>query len=278
VLGTLVFPASAAIPSPDIYVALGDSYTAGPLIPNPKGRPPDCGRSDHNYPTLVADEIDPRHFRDVSCGSAQTEHMTHPQTELPLGGTNRPQFGALGPNVDLVTLGIGGNDMGFGDIVNKCAELGIRNNGRGKPCTRHYREDGVNRIARRLREVVGPRLARVINGIQSRSPNVRLLVVGYPDPVPQRPGCYPTVPLARGDLPFLHGVARRLSETVENRADAGGAEYVELRRGSIGHDICQPPRRKWYEGIAPTSPAYPAHPNARGMEFAARQVLRVLRR
>lgn len=261
-----------------VYVALGDSYTSGPLILNPKGDPIDCGQSDHNYPTLVAQRIAPSVFVDVSCGSAQTRHMTEPQDELPLGGTNPPQFNGLRRDAALVTVGIGGNDMGFGGIVNRCVELGVRSGGRGQPCTDHYTAGGRDQIAERLRVTVAPRLARVIGQIHERAPRARLLVVGYPDPLPVPPGCYPVLPLAPGDLPYLHAVARRLHETVRDAAVGGGAEYVELFAGSAGHDICQLPGTKWYEGVVPTAPAYPAHPNALGMEFAAREVLDVLRR
>ena len=269
-------PAAAHAAGGEVYVALGDSYTAGPLIPNPKGEPVDCGRSDHNYPTLVSNAIGFAEFIDVSCGSAKTVHMTEPQPDLPFGGTNPPQFNALRKDVDLVTLGIGGNDMGFGDIVETCAELGVQSFGQGSPCTDHYNPGGNDEIAQRLRDVVAPRLAAVIDGIQERSPRARLLVVGYPDPVPQQPGCYPEVPIAPGDLPYLHRVAEMLSATVEDEAIAGGTEFVDLRPGSIGHDICQPPGTKWYEGIVPTAPAYPAHPNTLGMEFAAGELLAVL--
>ncbi|MGH2953393.1 MAG: SGNH/GDSL hydrolase family protein [Solirubrobacterales bacterium] len=258
------------------YAALGDSYTTGPLIPNPKGEPIDCGRSDHNYPTLVANEIAPDEFRDVSCGSAQTEHMAEPQDGLPLGGTNPPQFGALTPGVDLVTVGIGGNDMGFGGIVETCVTLAIQSAGQGSPCTDHYNQGGVDQIAERLETEVAPRVADVIDGIQERSPDARLVVVGFPDPVPQQPGCFPVVPIAPGDLPYLHRVAANLDATERLVAAEGGAEYVELLTGSMGHDICQLPGTKWYEGIVPTAPAFPAHPNALGMEFAAREVLKVL--
>src|ERR671918_2563183 len=79
-------PTAASAGDVGTYVALGDSYTAGPLILTPTGDPIDCGRSDHNYPSLVANEIEPAEFRDVSCGSAQTKHMTEPQDGLPLGG------------------------------------------------------------------------------------------------------------------------------------------------------------------------------------------------
>ena len=165
--------------------------------------------------------------------------MTAPQTGLPLGRTNPPQFNALDRNVDLVTLGIGGNDMGFGDIVTTCAELGVKSLNQGHLCTDRYDAGGVDTIAQRLDEEVAPAIAQVIAGIHERSPNARLVVVGYPDPVPQQPGCYPVVPIASGDLPYLHTVARNLSATVREQALAGGAEFVDLLPGSIGHDICQ---------------------------------------
>jgi hypothetical protein len=46
----------ACVPPPppgsgDQYVALGDSYTAGPLIPTQLSDPAGCQRSDHNYRT-----------------------------------------------------------------------------------------------------------------------------------------------------------------------------------------------------------------------------------
>ena len=99
----------------------------------------------------------------------------------------------------------------------------------------------------------------MIRGIQRRSSRARLLVVGYPDPVPQDPGCYPVIPVARGDLPYLHRVSRRLSATVRRKALQGGADFVDLLPGSIGHDMCKPLGTKWYKGIVLTSPAYPAH-------------------
>ena len=271
-----VAPASAS--ALGTYVALGDSFTAGPLILSPKGDPIDCGRSDHNYPTLVAAQIAPSGFRDVSCGSAQTRDMTAPQTGLPLGGTNPPQFDALDPDVELVTVGIGGNDMGFGPIVATCVSLGVQALGAGRPCTERYAPGGADTIARRIEEVVGPRLTAVLEAIQARSPRARLVVVGDPDPVPTGTGCFAVLPLAPGDLPYLHGLARRLHEMKAARAAAAGAEYVDLLSGSLGHDICRLPGTKWYEGIVPTAPAYPAHPNALGMRFAAEQVLDVLRR
>ena len=109
----------------DVYIALGDSYTSGPLVPMQHGDPIDCGRSDRNYPSLIAEEFKPETFIDVSCGSAQTKHMTEPQDGLPLGGTNPPQFNALREDATLVTVGIGGNDAGLVGVAEDCAQLGL---------------------------------------------------------------------------------------------------------------------------------------------------------
>ena len=50
-----LFAAASASAAPN-YVALGDSYAAGPLIPNPV-LPLGCLKSDNNYPHLAAPSI-----------------------------------------------------------------------------------------------------------------------------------------------------------------------------------------------------------------------------
>src|ERR1700745_3378343 len=65
------------------YVALGDSYAAGPLIPNPV-LPLGCLKSDHNYPHLAAPGIGLT-LRDASCSGATTVDMTNPQNVEPDG-------------------------------------------------------------------------------------------------------------------------------------------------------------------------------------------------
>ena len=56
------------------YVALGDSYAAGPLIPN-QLLPLGCLKSDHNYAHLSAASIGLT-LRDPSCSGATTDDMT----------------------------------------------------------------------------------------------------------------------------------------------------------------------------------------------------------
>ena len=130
---------------PPHYVALGDSYTAGPLIPDETGSPGGCLRSTHSYPFLVAAGTGAATFTDVSCQGATTADMTHAQS-VPLG-TNPPQDKALSASTTLVTLQIGGNDIGFSNIIIHCTTLSLTNPF-GSPCKDHYTSGGTDRLRR----------------------------------------------------------------------------------------------------------------------------------
>src|SRR5437763_5312316 len=54
------------------YVALGDSYTSSPRTGSQAGDPPGCDRTTNNYPHLVAADLKPASFTDVSCSGATT--------------------------------------------------------------------------------------------------------------------------------------------------------------------------------------------------------------
>ena len=257
----------------DHYVALGDSYTAGPGIPNQIPESGGCGRSDHNYPHLVAAALDVSRLRDVSCGSATTAHMTEAQP-LPEGLTNGPQFDALSAEVDLVTLGIGGNDIGFGEIITTCVARSVLLPV-GAPCRAHYTRQGDELGARIA--ATAPRLAAILAGIRERAPAARILVVGYPVILPATgPGCWPLMPIAAGDVAWLRTVEERLNAMLADEAAAAGATFVDTYASSVGHDVCRLPGRKWVEGLVPTAPASPVHPNALGMANSAEQVLAAL--
>jgi lysophospholipase L1-like esterase len=264
-------PADPARPdAPERYVALGDSYTSGPGIPNQTPESGGCRRSDHNYPHLVAAALGVGRFTDVSCGSATTAHMAEPQP-LPGGLTNGPQFDALSPDIDLVTLGIGGNDIGFGEIFLTCATHSLLLP-LGAPCRHHYMRHG-DELGARI-DATAPKVAAVLATIRERAPMARILVVGYPVILPAAgPGCWPLMPLAFGDVAWLRTVEGRLNAMLADQAAAAGATFVDTYASSVGHDVCRLPGQKWVEGFVPTAPASAVHPNALGMANSARQVL-----
>src|SRR5206468_2940895 len=100
------------------------------------GTPAGCARSNHNYPSLMAGWLRFAKFTDVSCGGAQTKDMTSPQKVQ--GGVNPPQLDALTKDTRVVTLMIGGNDIGFGEILQTCGSLGA-SDPTGNPCEKHYK-------------------------------------------------------------------------------------------------------------------------------------------
>src|SRR5262249_56835129 len=69
--------AGGARTPPPSYVALGDSYTAGPLIPLQETDPLGCLRSDHNYPHLVAGALGVSGFKDPTSSRAETGDTTN---------------------------------------------------------------------------------------------------------------------------------------------------------------------------------------------------------
>jgi lysophospholipase L1-like esterase len=267
-------PAVAAGADAGPYVALGDSYTAAPLVPNQVGMPLGCARSDHDYPSLVARELGAATFVDVSCSAAVTADMTAPQS-VPLG-SNPPQFDALRDDARLVTVGIGGNDVGLVGAAVTCAQLGLTAPN-GTACRSHFNAAGSDRIVAQI-AATAPKIAAVLRGIHARSPLARIVLVGYPDVLPRTGnGCYPIVPLSPDDVRYFDGLIVRTNAMLAAQAAVNGAEFADTYLDSVGHDVCTLPGMRWFEGLVPTSAAFPLHPNALGMASMARSVLRVVR-
>ncbi len=273
-IAALALPASAGAADPGPYVALGDSYTAAPLVLNQTGRPAGCSRSDHNYPTLVAAAFGVGSFTDVSCSAAETKDMTTAQSVIL--GFNPPQFDALRADTRLVTVGIGGNDVGLVGAALKCVSLGLTAP-TGTACRNHYAPEGDDSFTTPFARTA-PKIAAVLAGIHERSPHARIALVGYPDVLPRTGnGCYPLVPLSPDDVRYFDSMIVRLNAMLAEQAAANGAEFVDTYLDSVGHDVCSlPGDGKWFEGLVPTAIAYPLHPNALGMRSMARSVARVL--
>ncbi len=237
---------AAAAPT-GTYVSLGDSYVSGPLIPNQVNL--GCLRSDHNYPSLVAAARGFSAFSDASCAGATTDDMAGSQTEG-LITVNGPQLDAVTSADSLVTLGISGNDIGFLDIILTCAGESLISPF-GDPCTDQYTAGVTDQLAAAI-DATAPKVAAVLQAIHRRAPQAEVLVVGYPDILPEyNNGCWPLQPLAYGDVSYLRATEKRLNAMLATVAAANNARYVDTYTPTIGHDICQPPWTKWIEGAVP---------------------------
>jgi hypothetical protein len=263
----LLAPAPAAAD----YVALGDSYTAGPLIPL-QIAPFGCLKSNNNYAHLAAPKLGQPAFRDPSCSGAETEDMTAPQGVTP--GPNPPQFDALDADTGVVSFTIGGNDIGFTSIAENC----LSTTPTGTFCKGDYVQGGRDEISERI-AATAPKVAAVIQGIRARSPQARILVLNYAAIFPERGalGCWPQLPVADGDIAYLREKQKELNAMLAAQAAANGARLVDWYRASIGHDACKPPLIRWVEPLVPANAAAPVHPNLLGMIGAAKLVVAAAR-
>jgi lysophospholipase L1-like esterase len=269
----MVSAAGASALTADRYVALGDSYTAGPLVgpPTAEDAPLGCIQSVNNYPHLIRPLTGLRDFTDVSCSGAQTRDMLGSQGVTP--GPARPQFNALTADTKLVTLGIGGNDVGFSSIATACLNASPF----GHPCFDKYVKNGVDTLAQRI-AAAGPSIGAVVQGIRARSPQAKIFVVGYPDILPDNgKGCWPILPISNTDLKYLVSVEKNLNAMLKAQAQANGAVFVDTYTPSIGHDACQGPTKRWIEAVVPLLPGAPIHPNTAGEAAMASIVWKAIR-
>ncbi|MFE7529064.1 SGNH/GDSL hydrolase family protein [Kitasatospora sp. NPDC057542] len=273
------------------YVALGDSYTAGMKIPPQVGEPGGCYRSGANYPALVAKGLSlaAGQFRDVSCSGARTPDLTGPQKVS--DGTNPAQLDALTADTRLVTLGIGGNDAGFMEVVTECAKANLVDILKGviadsadrisnSPCRDHYAGgNGTDEVQRKV-DAAGDRLGQVLQDVRKRSPKAKVYVIGYPGLLPADPAvCLPVLgdAVAASDLSFLVEKEQQLNGMLKKRAEAAGAVFVDLAGPSAGHDMCAGEDKRWVEPPFPAQGLAPIHPNAKGQEAASGVVLKAIK-
>ncbi|MEV0354819.1 SGNH/GDSL hydrolase family protein [Nocardia sp. NPDC050697] len=254
----------SAVPSFDRYVALGDSYASGPGLAPPADQL--CERSQRNYGHLVAAALSVREYVDATCGGAVTANLSTSQKPgVP------PQQSVLTADTDLVTITIGGNDAGFVEVMSTCGVLGVAPVV-PDPCRAHYTRTGTDELARRLDEVVAPGLRAAFAEIRARAPHATIVATTYPRLVPDSGQCWPAVPFAAGDLPYLDALHRGLNDTIAAEAAKAGVAVADVFGPSAGHDACQPADIRWTEPLIGATDAA-AHPNRTGMEQTAQAVL-----
>jgi hypothetical protein len=260
------------------YVALGDSFTADWGVDPVAADQPStgCRQSTNDYPHQVAANLG-LNLTDVSCAGALTTNMTQPQTTFPDGLTHPeapPQFGALTSTTEIVTIGIGGNDFGFGDIAGACAVDPLTGyvfgDGWSKyyaTCRDYYDPDGTpaNDTLRQRIAVVGLAVQQTITAIKARSPKAAVFFVDYlalapdqahaPNPATYPDSCYESLlysqsfPFGGVDTEYIAGLQALFNDTVDAKATAAGATVVSTYAKSLGHSPCYGTADPWVNGI-----------------------------
>ena len=248
-------PTYGDLPAEIDYVALGDSYSAGPLVTTVRSDPSGCVRSTDNYPAFLAGWLSVETYTDVTCSAADTADLTASQRLLD-GKLAAPQLDALSEDTDLVTLGIGGNDFSIFSSLIDCIEA----------CSdevQHLMLEKAGRVQRRI--------AGAVREIAERAPRAEVFVVGYPRVLPEGKTCR-AVPLPPSELAAATRIAARLNDSLRAGAEAAGAAYVDVDPASEGHDVCAG-KAAWINGPhMRMGVAAPFHPMLAGMRGVAAEV------
>lgn len=242
---------------PRIYAALGDSYAAGEgLAPFESDSGP-CHRSPSAYPRVVAAQ-EGSALGFLACSGATV-------TDVVEG-----QVAAVDPAADLVTVMVGGNDLGFASVIGSCVLDSA-------PCSRLDAQ--VESDLAKL----GPVLEAAYRAVRAHAPRARVLVVGYPqivaDPATANIDACPVVAaplLARrisaDDARWLREKGVRLSTVIKDAAKAADATYVDVAGDFSGHEACA--ADPWLTGVVLPNLTASFHPTVAGQAEVARLVTR----
>jgi lysophospholipase L1-like esterase len=258
-----VVTGSGAAATGAAYVALGDSYTSGPVIPTQSSAAGGCDRSNHNYPSDVAAALNLT-LTDVSCSGATTANILNATQDVSPGPDNPPQLTAVGSATQLVSLQVGGDDLGFTSIIENCLALTPWGPTKvGANCRNYYDPNGKNSLANDITALALP-IATILADIHNTAPNAKVFVVGYPDILPQNGACWPSMPFETADAEYLNSIEQDLNTMLQETAQANSATFVNTYTPSEGHNACTAESTRWVEPIVPASAADPVHPNANG--------------
>jgi lysophospholipase L1-like esterase len=260
--------------TPNRYVALGSSMAAGPGIrPGAAGAPWRSGRSARNYPHLVAEQLKldlSLDFVDVTFSGATTAHVL---TDRQFGAP--PQIEALDGSETLVTVTIGGNDVGYIPLLMAASLPQVA---RRVPLLGGWIAELLDQDARdRALAAVFDSLCAVGRALRERAAGARIFFVDYLTVLPPAGVSAPALSEAVAGLG--RHVATSLERLTADAAAATGCEIVRAAAASRDHHAWS--AEPWTTTPArfgvplPGRPA-PLHPNGAGMRAVADLVSRKL--
>lgn len=151
---TSAVPAEAATIN---YVALGDSYSSGVGAGSYLSTSGSCLRSTKSYPYLWNSTHATTSFAFVACSGAKTSDVIN------------NQLSALSSATTHVSITIGGNDVGFAQIMIDCNLYGTTT------CVNE-----INAAENQARTQLPGWLDNLYNLIRSRAPSAKVVVLSYP--------------------------------------------------------------------------------------------------
>lgn len=238
------------------YVALGDSAAAAPLVPD-AADPPGCFKSTNDYPAVLARHIGAVRFRDVSCSGATAADITD-RLQSTSGGDVPRQLDAITADTSLITITIGGNDVGLASSATQCR----RNSLTLPPCFADFFPGGTDRFSAAIHRQI-PLWEAMIDAVRAKAPQARVVLVGYVTYI--RPGgCFGQQPINPRDADYFQAKVDEIDDQQRILAARKNIDFFDTRPVSVGHDMCAAPDDRYVEGFELSHLAAPLHPNALG--------------
>lgn len=265
------------------YVALGDSFASGEGAGdyhdgtnydnrddwNPGNWGDDshnrCRRSASSYAEQTYNSADfdfAGGFTAVYCSGATQSDLDNPNDSNDGEG---PQLDALTDDTSLVTMSIGGNDLGFGEVLAAC----VLNGGSGVAWTDGCQSDWNDTLDQRL-EDLRPELVDLYTRMREQAPNARIVIMGYPRLFNDPPSQELNNMLFTEDQVWMNGKADQLNAMLREACREAGVEFIDPTAAFLGHGVGAPDGEQWVNdldwggpGLAVTDPSS-FHPNAQG--------------
>jgi lysophospholipase L1-like esterase len=229
-------PASAA--SSVNYVALGDSYSSGVGAGNYISSSGSCDRSPNAYSALWAAAHSPASYNSVACSGATTSTVLNTQVS------------ALSSATTLVSITIGGNDVGFSNIMETCALQGT------SACV-----SAVQSAENYAQSTLPGSLNTLYNSISSHAPNAHVVVLDYP--VFYQLGTFCIGLSATSHAKIDEGI-NILDGVISTAASQHGFTFADVRSAfAAGHQLCGS-GTNWLHSLNITDITESYHPTASG--------------
>jgi len=243
------------------YLALGDSYISGEgaynYLQGTDTVDNNCHVSILSYPYLLAHDLNYNSFHSVACSGAHMNDVTDTSDVLKSQAspkTTRKQLDQAGktPSIitnftpgyidqldfvttyqpQVITLSVGGNDVGFKDILENC--VAFWNIG---TCYANY-EDRLELV--RQVNAQFPNLVSTYQTLKNASPpDTRIYVIGYPQIVKPGGACFPNVQLNADEVIFAQQFTNYLDLVLQQAAAKAGVFYVDTQNAFTGHRLCE---------------------------------------
>jgi hypothetical protein len=234
----VVAPATAA-QTPHVtynYSALGDSYSAGVGTDDYISSSGSCDRSPEGYPSLFDTSHSVSNFNFVACSGAKTSDVL------------ANQLGGLSTSTNLVSISIGGNDVGFTSVMEKCIAEG------DSGCN-----SAVNAAKAQATSTLPGALDNVYSQIKAKAPNATVVVLGYPEFYQIGGSC--SVGLSDTSRGYINSGADTLDSVISTEAGKYGFHFADVRGAFSSHEICS--SDWWLNSVTwPVTDSY--HPKAPG--------------